>query len=118
MRGRQRTPDEPGKLAVQASEVDAHIAATFDWLRRVAGHHQVLSISHLAQIAARAHHHLVVRKGAVGAVTTADTVAVEGEARVQEVARMLGGDAEREVSRAHARELLARGETDDGAPAL
>jgi DNA repair protein RecN (Recombination protein N) len=45
-------------------------------------------------------------------------VAVEGEARVQEVARMLGGDAEREVSRAHARELLARGETDDGAPAL
>jgi DNA repair protein RecN (Recombination protein N) len=105
-------------------EVDAGIGGAVAWqvgalLRRVAGHHQVLSISHLAQIAARAHHHVVVRKGAVGAVTTADTVAVEGEARVQEVARMLGGDAEREVSRAHARELLARGETDgdDGASA-
>jgi DNA repair protein RecN (Recombination protein N) len=103
-------------------EVDAGIGGAVAWqvgalLRRVAGHHQVLSISHLAQIAARAHHHVVVRKGAVGAVTTADTVAVEGEARVQEVARMLGGDADREVSRAHARELLARGEADgdDGA---
>jgi DNA repair protein RecN (Recombination protein N) len=42
---------------------------------------------------------------------------VTDEARVVEIARMLGGDAEREVSRAHARELLARGGEDlDGAP--
>jgi DNA repair protein RecN (Recombination protein N) len=42
-------------------------------------------------------------------VTTSDTTIVDGEARVVEVARMLGGDADREISRAHARELLERG---------
>jgi DNA repair protein RecN (Recombination protein N) len=95
-------------------EVDAGIGGAVAWqvgalMRRVAGHHQVLAISHLAQIAARAHHHVVVRKGAVGAVTTADTAVVVDEDRVVEIARMLGGDADREVSRAHARELLLRG---------
>ena len=99
-------------------EVDAGIGGTIAWqvgalMRRVAGHHQVLAISHLAQIAARAHHHIVVRKGAVGTVTTADTSVVTDESRVLEIARMLGGDADREVSRAHARELLERGRVDD-----
>lgn len=103
-------------------EVDAGIGGEIAWqvgalMQRVASHHQVLAISHLAQIAARAHHHVVVRKSAVGTVTTADTEVVDGEARIVEIARMLGGDAEREVSRAHARELLLRGQTvaDDGA---
>ena len=96
-------------------EVDAGIGGAVAWqvgalMRRVAVHHQVLAISHLAQIAARAHHHVVVRKSAVGTVTTADTTVVRDEPRVIEIARMLGGDADREVSRAHARELLARGE--------
>ena len=95
-------------------EVDAGIGGAVAWqvgalMRRVAEHHQVLAISHVAQIAARAHHHVVVRKGAVGAVTTADTSVVLDELRVMEIARMLGGDADREVSRAHARELLERG---------
>ncbi len=99
-------------------EVDAGIGGAVAWqvgalMRRVATHHQVLAISHIAQIAARAHHHVVVRKGAVGAVTTADTAVVTDELRVIEIARMLGGDAEREVSRAHARELLARGAHDE-----
>ncbi len=98
-------------------EVDAGIGGAVAWqvgalMRRVASHHQVLAISHVAQIAARAHHHVVVRKGAIGAVTTADTSVVTDDLRVMEIARMLGGDAEREVSRAHARELLARGAQD------
>jgi DNA repair protein RecN (Recombination protein N) len=78
-----------------------------DTLRRLSAHHQVLVITHLAQIAARAHHHLVVAKGARGGTTTADIAVAEGSERVTEVARMLGGDAASEVSRAHARELLA-----------
>ncbi len=99
-------------------EVDAGIGGAVAWqvgalMRRVAGHHQVLAISHLAQIAARAHHHVVVCKGAVGTVTTADTMVVSNESRVLEIARMLGGDADREVSRAHARELLVRGNAED-----
>ena len=101
-------------------EVDAGVGGAVAWqvgalLRHVAGHHQVLAISHLAQIASRAHHHVLVRKGAVGTVTTADTRVVTGDARVVEIARMLGGDADREVSRAHARELLERGAQDDAA---
>jgi DNA repair protein RecN (Recombination protein N) len=75
-------------------------------MRRVADHHQVFAISHLPQIAARAHHHIVVSKGARGGVTTADITVVAGTDRVTEIARMLGGDPESEVSRAHASELL------------
>lgn len=98
-------------------EVDAGVGGAVAWqvgalMRRVASHHQVLAISHLAQIAARAHHHIVVHKSAVGTVTTSDTVVVTDEARIVEIARMLGGDADREVSRAHARELLSRGADD------
>ncbi len=93
-------------------EVDAGIGGRIglqvgDTMRRVAAHHQVLAITHLPQIASRAHHHIVVTKGARGGVTTADTRVVTGEDRVAELARMLGGDPESEVSRAHARELLA-----------
>jgi DNA repair protein RecN (Recombination protein N) len=98
-------------------EVDAGVGGAVAWqvgalMRRVASHHQVLAISHLAQIAARAHHHIVVHKSAVGTVTTSDTTVVIDDARVVEIARMLGGDADREVSRAHARELLTRGSED------
>jgi DNA repair protein RecN (Recombination protein N) len=78
-----------------------------DTMRRVAGHHQVLAITHLPQIASRAHHHVVVEKGAHDGTTTADVRGVADDERVSELARMLGGDAERDVSRAHARELLS-----------
>jgi DNA repair protein RecN (Recombination protein N) len=93
-------------------EVDAGIGGKVglmvgDSMRRVAEHHQVFAITHLPQIAARAHHHIVVSKGAKGGVTTADITVVEGEARVHEVARMLGGDPESKVSREHATELLS-----------
>jgi DNA repair protein RecN (Recombination protein N) len=93
-------------------EVDAGIGGKVglqvgDTMRRVAKHHQVLAITHLPQIAARAHHHIVVEKGARGGITTADTRVVGGDERMIEVARLLGGDPESEVSLAHARELLS-----------
>ena len=92
-------------------EVDAGIGGRVglqvgDTLRRVARDHQVFAISHLPQIAARAHHHIVVSKGAKGGVTTADITILDGTNRVAEIARMLGGDPESKVSRAHAKELL------------
>ena len=92
-------------------EVDAGIGGKVglqvgDTLRRVAEHHQVFAISHLPQIAARAHNHIVVAKAAKGGVTTADVTVLEGPTRVVEIARMLGGDPESRVSRAHAKELL------------
>jgi DNA repair protein RecN (Recombination protein N) len=79
-----------------------------DTMRRVAQHHQVFAITHLPQIAARAHHHIVVTKGARGGVTMADVTVVDAADRVTEIARMLGGDAESDISRAHARELLGK----------
>ena len=92
-------------------EVDAGIGGKVglqvgDTLRRVAEHHQVFAISHLPQIAARAHNHIVVAKAAKSGVTTADVTVLEGATRVVEIARMLGGDPESKVSRAHAKELL------------
>jgi DNA repair protein RecN (Recombination protein N) len=92
-------------------EVDAGIGGTIalkvgDSLRRLAEHHQVLVITHLAQVAARAHHHVVVAKGARGGISTADISVVQRDDRVTEVARMLGGDPASKVSRAHAKELL------------
>lgn len=92
-------------------EVDAGIGGRVglqvgDAMRHLAEHHQLFAISHLAQLAARAHHHILVSKGARGGVTTADVRVLDGEDRVREVARMLGGDPDSDISRAHARELL------------
>jgi DNA repair protein RecN (Recombination protein N) len=92
-------------------EVDAGIGGRVglqvgETLRRVAAYHQVFAITHLPQIAARAHHHILVSKGARGGVTTADVTVLAGDDRVAELARMLGGDPDSAVSRAHARELL------------
>lgn len=92
-------------------EVDAGIGGAVgtmvgDAMRAVAARHQVFAITHLAQIAARAEHHVVVTKAARGGVTSADVrVVAEGD-RVSEVARMLGGEAESQASQAHARELI------------
>jgi DNA repair protein RecN (Recombination protein N) len=92
-------------------EVDAGIGGRVglqvgDTMRRVATYHQVFAITHLPQIAARGHHHILVSKGARGGVTAADVTVLGGDERVAEIARMLGGDPESDVSRAHARELL------------
>jgi DNA repair protein RecN (Recombination protein N) len=97
-------------------EVDAGIGGRVglqvgETMRSVASHHQVFAITHLPQIAARAHHHILVSKGARGGVTTADVTVVVGDDRVTEIARMLGGDPESDVSRAHARELLETAST-------
>ena len=75
-------------------------------LRDVAEAHQVLVVTHLPQLAARAHGHLLVEKGTRRGVASTRVRALQGEERVREIARMLGGDPESERSRDHARELL------------
>lgn len=97
-------------------EIDAGVGGAVAWqvgalMKQLAGSHQVFAISHLAQIAAQAHHHISVSKGAVDGVTSADTEVLLADNRMLEIARMLGGDAESEVSQLHARELLERGDT-------
>ncbi|HEX7241582.1 MAG TPA: DNA repair protein RecN [Longimicrobiaceae bacterium] len=80
-----------------------------DKMREVAGSHQVFAITHLPQIASRAHHHLLVVKREKGGRTTTEVQALGEGDRVAEIARMLGGDPESAVSLSHARELLERG---------
>lgn len=94
-------------------EVDAGIGGKVglqvgEKMREVAGTHQVFAITHLPQIASRAHVHLLVRKGERDGRTTTDVLPLEADDRVHEIARMLGGDPESAVSLEHARELLER----------
>lgn len=74
---------------------------------------QVLAVTHLPQVAACADHHWVVAKRAVDGQTQSTVSAVQGEARVAEVARMLGGERLSGTSLAHAQEMLTVG----GSPA-
>jgi DNA repair protein RecN (Recombination protein N) len=67
---------------------------------------QVLTVTHLPKVAARADHHLVVSKRSGTKGTASQVVAVQGKDRISEVARMLGGDDSSKASMAHAREML------------
>jgi DNA repair protein RecN (Recombination protein N) len=78
-------------------------------LKEVAAHHQVFAITHLPQIASRADHHLLVVKGETAGMTRTALEELDGDERVRELARMLGGDPESETSLDHARELLRAG---------
>ena len=70
---------------------------------------QVLAVTHLPQVAACADHHLVVAKQSQGKSTMSSVLAVQGEQRVAEVARMLGGERLSGTTLAHAREMLQTG---------
>ncbi len=67
---------------------------------------QVLAVTHLPQVAACADRHFVVAKRVVAGQTCSDVQPVAGEARVAEVARMLGGERLSGTSLAHAQEML------------
>lgn len=80
-------------------EVAAH-------LREVAGHHQVLCVTHLPAIAAQAHVHLHASKEVQGKRTRTAVDRLSGDARVAEVADMIAGGSAHESARAEARRLL------------
>ncbi len=76
-------------------------------LAELARHAQVVVVTHLAQVAAYADRHLVVTKAQDGHVTTSGVLAVDGEDRVAELARMMAG-AGTDAALENARELLDR----------
>lgn len=76
-------------------------------LRRTAESRQVLCVTHLPQIAAYGHHHLLVTKSVRGARTQTAVLPLEERQRVEELARMLGGEQVTETARRHARTLYA-----------
>jgi DNA repair protein RecN (Recombination protein N) len=103
-------------------EIDANVGGRLGSvigrkLRRLAGHHQVLCITHLPQIASFAERHLTVRKE-VGQNTAVSSVrCVNGEQRIEELAEMIGGARITQTTRAQARELLQMAQQEAAAPA-
>ncbi len=92
-------------------EIDANIGGEVgrivgEKLRALARHRQVIAITHLPQSAAFGDRHLVVSKSVLGGRTRTRVAVIEGEDRVNEIARMLGGEKTTEVVRRHAQELL------------
>ena len=103
---------EPGATYV-FDEVDAGIGgetatAVGAKLRELGERNQVLTITHLPQIASEAGTHVVVEKEEVGGRTITRINRIEGEERRRELARMLSGRID-EASLAHASELLVSG---------
>ncbi len=76
-------------------------------LRELGNQRQVLCVTHLPQVAARAHWQWQVSKELAGEQLRSRVVYLDDEARVEEIARMLGGIDITAVTRQHAREMLA-----------
>jgi DNA repair protein RecN (Recombination protein N) len=95
-------------------EVDAGIGGSValsvaEQLKNLARTHQVIVITHLASIASKADHHLVVSKEIRNAMSYSTISPVKGEQRQREIARMLSGDDTSQESLGHARKLLEKG---------
>lgn len=75
-------------------------------MKQLGANTQVLAVTHLAQVAACADGHFLVSKASTQGRTVTDVQPVAGEARVSEIARMLGGERLAGTSRAHAQALL------------
>jgi DNA repair protein RecN (Recombination protein N) len=101
---------ERGKTLV-FDEIDAGIGGRVaevvgKRLREVASHNQVLCVTHLPQIAAYAQNHFSVHKEPVKDRTETLVEHLDQAARVQELARMMGGEVITEMTRCHAKEML------------
>ena len=98
-----------GTVTLIFDEIDAGIGGTVGdvvgaLMKQLGQSAQVLSVTHLAQVAACGDHHWVVSKRQVGGRAQSDLQRATGEVRVAEIARMLGG--ERLSGTAHAQALL------------
>ena len=75
-------------------------------MQQLGSDRQVLAVTHLPQVASCAHHHLKVIKRKQAEGTTSSVQPIQGDVRVAEIARMLGGEKSTETTLAHAREML------------
>ena len=75
-------------------------------LRSLGQKHQVLAVTHLPQVAACGEQHWQVRKNSEGEQTVSSIRVLSAEERVEEIARMLGGETLTATTRSHAAELL------------
>ncbi len=94
-------------------EIDTNIGGrlghvTGQKLKSISGERQVLLVTHLPQIASFADRHIKVTKSVEAGRTFVRYQVLEGEARVRELAQMMSGQQESEISRSHAQEMLHR----------
>ncbi len=94
-------------------EVDANIGGVVanrvgEELRRLGDGHQVFCVTHQPQVAAGAHRHFVVEKATKNKRTSATLKQLCDGSRVDEIARMLGGEESASVVKKHAGELIKR----------
>jgi len=82
--------------------------AVGELMRSLGGERQVLCVTHLPQVAAKAHRQLRVSKEMVDGRAVSRIAALERGERIEEIARMLGGIDITATTRKHARELLAQ----------
>ncbi|MGI9256157.1 MAG: DNA repair protein RecN [Salinispira sp.] len=92
-------------------EIDAGIGgevgrALGEHLKKLSKHKQILCITHLATIAAYADTHILVSKSEIGERTITEAQEIHDQDRVSEIARMLSGTADADVSLRHAGKLL------------
>ena len=98
-------------LVLVLDEVDAGIGgetaiAVGAAIGELGRRHQVLAVTHLAQVAARADHHGLLRKEVMDGRTRSSLVWLSGDLQVRELARLLSGHPDRPEALAHARSLL------------
>lgn len=74
-------------------------------LRNLGKQAQIICVTHLAQVAAQGHQHLIVSKGKTGKKLSTEVKCLAGDDRIAEIARMLGGIDMTENSIAHAEEM-------------
>ncbi|TDM08634.1 MAG: DNA repair protein RecN [Ideonella sp. MAG2] len=103
--------DRPAPSTLIFDEIDSGVGGTVAdavgrMMKQLGQSAQVLAVTHLPQVAACGDHHLVVAKTSDAGQTHSRISPVAGEARVAEIARMLGGERAQGTSLAHAQELL------------
>lgn len=105
--------DTEGVSTLIFDEIDSGISGRTaekvgEKLQKIAKNHQVILITHLPQIAAKADHHFLIEKTVENGVTHTGIHPLEEKESIEELARLLGGDEISEASLENARELKAR----------
>jgi DNA repair protein RecN (Recombination protein N) len=111
-----------GRLCMIFDEVDAGVGGGVAervgrQLHALGTRGQVLCVTHLAQVASQADHHVRVAKLTDGKTSRTTLAALDVEERVEELARMLGGVELTQAAREHAREMLGAREREAAAAA-
>lgn len=107
------TASKGGVETLVFDEIDAGISGKTAWnvsgsMKNLSSSHQIIAITHLPQIAARADEHYLIEKRTEGGGTVTDIMPLNDEQRVEEIARLLSGGELTEAGIENARELIKK----------